>query len=45
MNIPEEDFGPVLPVYVFDLDRNALLLLDQYHQSVAFKDIVIAVRS
>ncbi|KAH7532613.1 hypothetical protein FEM48_Zijuj04G0040100 [Ziziphus jujuba var. spinosa] len=42
---PEEDFGRVLPVYVFDLDHNSLLLLDRYHQSVAFKDMVIAVRT
>lgn len=42
---PEEDFGRVLPVYVFDLDVNAILLLDRYHQSVAFKDMVIAVRT
>ncbi|XP_057969081.1 uncharacterized protein LOC131158316 [Malania oleifera] len=42
---PEEDFGRVLPVYVFDLDYNTLLLLDRYHQSVAFKDMVIAVRT
>lgn len=42
--IPEE-FGRVLPVYVFDLDHNTLLLLDRYHQSVAFKDMVIAVRT
>lgn len=43
--LPEEDFGRVLPVYVFDLDHSALLLLDRYHQSVAFKDMVIAVRT
>lgn len=43
--IPEEDFGRVLPVYVFDLDYNTLLLLDRYHQSVAFKDMIIAVRT
>ncbi|KAJ9152543.1 hypothetical protein P3X46_026101 [Hevea brasiliensis] len=43
--IPEEDFGRVLPVYVFDLDYNTLLLLDRYHQSVAFRDMVIAVRT
>ncbi|XP_044467834.1 uncharacterized protein LOC123197582 [Mangifera indica] len=43
--IPEEDFGRVLPVYVFDLDYNMLLLLDRYHQSVAFRDMVIAVRT
>ncbi|XP_059451366.1 uncharacterized protein LOC132182196, partial [Corylus avellana] len=43
--IPEEEFGRVLPVYVFDLDYHMLLLLDRYHQSVAFKDMVIAVRT
>ncbi|PIN16331.1 hypothetical protein CDL12_11015 [Handroanthus impetiginosus] len=43
--LPEEDFGRVLPVYVFDLDANTILLLDRYHQSVAFKDMVIAVRT
>ncbi|KAA8548007.1 hypothetical protein F0562_004436 [Nyssa sinensis] len=42
---PEEDFGRVLPVYVFDLDYSSILLLDRYHQSVAFKDMVIAVRT
>ncbi|KAB1213029.1 hypothetical protein CJ030_MR5G013083 [Morella rubra] len=36
--IPKAEFGRVLPVYVFDLDYNMLLLLDRYHQSVAFKD-------
>ncbi|CAH9067867.1 unnamed protein product [Cuscuta europaea] len=41
----EEDFGRVLPVYVFDLDVNMILLLDRYHQTVAFKDMVIAVRT
>ncbi|XP_050223190.1 uncharacterized protein LOC126673206 [Mercurialis annua] len=43
--VPEEEFGRVLPVYVFDLDYNTLLLLDRYHQSVAFRDMVIAVRT
>ncbi|KAL3813353.1 hypothetical protein ACJIZ3_014621 [Penstemon smallii] len=43
--LPEEDFSRVLPVYVFDLDVNTMLLLDRYHQSVAFKDMVIAVRT
>ncbi|OWM73972.1 uncharacterized protein LOC116214016 [Punica granatum] len=44
--IPEEDdFGRVLPVYVFDLDYSTMLLLDRYHQSVSFKDMVIAVRT
>ncbi|GLU11138.1 hypothetical protein SLE2022_279030 [Rubroshorea leprosula] len=43
--LPEEDMGRVLPVYVFDLDINMLLLLDRYHQSIAFRDMVIAVRT
>ncbi|KAK7316367.1 hypothetical protein VNO77_35359 [Canavalia gladiata] len=43
--VPEEDYGRVIPVYVFDLDYTSLLLLDRYHQSVAFKDMVIAVRT
>ena len=43
--VHEEDFGRVLPVYVFDLDVHSILLLDRYHQSVAFKDMVIAVRT
>lgn len=43
--LPEEEFGRVLPVYVFDLDVNTILLLDRYHQSVSFKDMVIAVRT
>ncbi|KVI09145.1 uncharacterized protein LOC112501755 [Cynara cardunculus var. scolymus] len=43
--LPEEDFGRVLPVYIFDLEVNTILLLDRYHQSVAFKDMVIAVRT
>ncbi|KAF8010851.1 hypothetical protein BT93_J1484 [Corymbia citriodora subsp. variegata] len=42
---PEEDYGRVLPVYVFDLDLNTHLLLDRYHQSVSFKDMVIAART
>lgn len=44
-SIPEEEDGRVLPVYVFDLDVHSILLLDRYHQSVAFKDMVIAVRT
>ncbi|XP_049395919.1 uncharacterized protein LOC125860064 [Solanum stenotomum] len=44
--VPEEDFGGrILPVYVFDLDVSSILMLDRYHQSVAFKDMVIAVRT
>ncbi|KAK6928296.1 hypothetical protein RJ641_006887 [Dillenia turbinata] len=43
--LPEDNFGRVLPVYVFDLDYNSQLLLDRYHQSVAFRDMVVAVRT
>ncbi|KAG4182080.1 hypothetical protein ERO13_A09G022300v2 [Gossypium hirsutum] len=44
--LPEEEFGSrVLPVYVFDLDYHTILLLDRYHQSIAFRDMVIAVRT
>nr|XP_010915151.1 uncharacterized protein LOC105040362 [Elaeis guineensis] len=42
---PEEGYDKVLPVYVFDLDYDKLLLLDRYHQAVAFRDMVIAVRT
>ncbi|VFQ83728.1 unnamed protein product [Cuscuta campestris] len=38
----DEGFGRVVPVYVFDLDVSMILLLDRYHQAVAFKDMVIA---
>eukprot|EP00252_Welwitschia_mirabilis_P006738 TRINITY_DN17640_c0_g1_i1.p1 TRINITY_DN17640_c0_g1~~TRINITY_DN17640_c0_g1_i1.p1 ORF type:complete len:684 (+),score=9.83 TRINITY_DN17640_c0_g1_i1:93-2144(+) len=41
----ETDPGRVLPVYVFDLDMDRPLLLDRFHQAVAFKDMVIAVRT
>ncbi|XP_020261041.1 uncharacterized protein LOC109837280, partial [Asparagus officinalis] len=43
--IGDEEFGRVLPVYVFDLDHEKLLMLDRYHQAVAFTDMVIAVRT
>lgn len=45
IGIEEEDYGRVIPVYVFDLDYDKLLLLDRYHQAVAFKDMVIVVRT
>lgn len=35
----------VVPVYVFDLDQDRHLLLDRYHQAIAFRDMVIAVRT
>ncbi|CAN1845149.1 Leucine-rich repeat extensin-like protein 4 [Linum perenne] len=43
--VEEEDYVRVLPVYVFDLDYSMLLLLDRYHQSVSFRDMVVAVRT
>ncbi|KAK6913225.1 hypothetical protein RJ641_022826 [Dillenia turbinata] len=43
--LPEDNFGRVLPVYVFDLDYNTQLLLDRYHQSVAFRYMIVAVRT
>ncbi|URD87264.1 hypothetical protein MUK42_28505 [Musa troglodytarum] len=41
----EEEYGKVLPVYVFDLEYDKLLLLDRYHQAIAFRNMVIAVRT
>ncbi|CAL9091826.1 unnamed protein product [Musa textilis] len=38
--IPEEDYGKVLQVYVFDLEYDKLLLLDRYHQAIAFSNMV-----
>ena len=43
--ILDEEFGRVLPVYVFDLDYDKLIMLDRYHQAVAFRDMVVAVRT
>uniref|UniRef100_A0A0D9WRK2 DUF7906 domain-containing protein n=1 Tax=Leersia perrieri TaxID=77586 RepID=A0A0D9WRK2_9ORYZ len=44
--VPEnDDYDKVVPVFVFDLDYDKLLLLDRYHQAVAFRDMVIAVRT
>lgn len=40
-----DQLGKVLPVYVFDLDFDKHLLLDRFHQAVAFRDMVIAVRT
>ncbi|CAL9138600.1 unnamed protein product [Musa acuminata var. zebrina] len=41
----EEEYGKVLPVYVFDLEYDKLLLLDRYHQAIAFRNMVIGVRT
>ncbi|XP_078428904.1 uncharacterized protein LOC144701083 [Wolffia australiana] len=43
--INDHGIGRSLPVFVFDLDSDKLLLLDRYHQAVAFSDMVIAVRT
>ncbi|KAK1312039.1 hypothetical protein QJS10_CPA07g00343 [Acorus calamus] len=37
--------GRTLPVYVFDVDFDRMLLLDRYHQAVAFRDMVVVVRT
>lgn len=41
----DDEHDKVVPVYVFDLDFDKLLLLDRYHQAVAFRDMVVAVRT
>ncbi|XP_047074174.1 uncharacterized protein LOC124683767 [Lolium rigidum] len=41
----DDGHDKVVPVYVFDLDYDKLLLLDRYHQAVAFRDMVVAVRT
>jgi hypothetical protein len=43
--IVEEEYSRVIPVFVFDLNWDRLLMLDRYHQAVAFKDMVVAVRT
>jgi hypothetical protein len=43
--IGEEEYSRVIPVFVFDLNWDKLLMLDRYHQAVAFKDMVVAVRT
>ncbi|KAI0524078.1 hypothetical protein KFK09_003442 [Dendrobium nobile] len=43
--VSDDEYGKVLPVYVFDLDYDKFILLDRFHQAVAFKDMVIAVRT
>uniref|UniRef100_A0ACD5UGE1 Uncharacterized protein n=1 Tax=Avena sativa TaxID=4498 RepID=A0ACD5UGE1_AVESA len=40
-----DEYDKVVPVYVFDLDYDKLLMLDRYHQAVAFRDMVVAVRT
>ncbi|KAG8075423.1 hypothetical protein GUJ93_ZPchr0006g46261 [Zizania palustris] len=40
-----DEYDKVVPVFVFDLDYDKLLLLDRYHQAVAFGDMVISVRT
>ncbi|XP_020593932.1 uncharacterized protein LOC110034039 [Phalaenopsis equestris] len=43
--ITDDVYGKVLPVFVFDLDYDKITLLDRFHQAVAFRDMVIAVRT
>lgn len=43
--ITHDQTARTLPVYVFDLEYDRPLMLDRFHQSVAFRDMVIAVRT
>ncbi|KAL0906110.1 hypothetical protein M5K25_024575 [Dendrobium thyrsiflorum] len=43
--ITDDVYGKVLPVFVFDLDYDKIIFLDRFHQAVAFRDMVIVVRS
>ncbi|KAG0498933.1 hypothetical protein HPP92_003624 [Vanilla planifolia] len=45
IGISDDVYGKVLPVYVFDLDYDKVVLLDRFHQAIAFRDMVIAVRT
>lgn len=45
VGISHSSVARVLPVYIFDLDYDRHLLLDRYHQAIAFRDMVIAVRT
>jgi hypothetical protein len=40
-----DEHDKVVPVFVFDLDHDRLLPLDRHHLAVAFRDMVIAVRT
>lgn len=43
--VPHSSSARVVPVYIFDLEQDRHLLLDRYHQAMAFRDMVIAVRT
>ncbi|KAK8935360.1 hypothetical protein KSP39_PZI013124 [Platanthera zijinensis] len=45
LGISDDVYGKVLPVYVFDMDFSKVILLDRFHQAVAFRDMVVAVRT
>jgi hypothetical protein len=40
-----EEGNIIVPVYVFDISFEDLLLIDQIHQAVAFQDMVIAIQT
>lgn len=42
---PDDTYGKTVPVYVLDLGHDRPLLLDRFHQAIAFRDMVVAVRS
>ncbi|KAH9323148.1 hypothetical protein KI387_017787, partial [Taxus chinensis] len=41
----DHDAGKTMPVYVLDLGHDRPLMLDRFHQAIAFRDMVVAVRS
>ncbi|GLJ32059.1 hypothetical protein SUGI_0645510 [Cryptomeria japonica] len=41
----DDNYGKTLPVYVLDLGHDRPLMLDRFHQAIAFRDMVVAVRS
>lgn len=43
--ISHDQAARTLSVYVFDLDYDRPLLLDRFHQAIAFRDMVVAVRT
>lgn len=43
--ITHDQTAKILSVYVFDLDYDRPLMLDRFHQAIAFRDMVVAVRT
>ncbi|KAJ3692028.1 hypothetical protein LUZ60_012378 [Juncus effusus] len=45
IGITELEYSRVIPVFIFDLDLDKILMLDRFHQAVAFKDMVVSIRT